>query len=291
MSDPLVLVHGGAGNVPEARRETHLEGCRRAAERGGEVLDAGGSAVEAASAAVVVLEDDNNFNAGTGCALDRNGRVSLDAAVMCGATLNAGAVAALPPFRNPVLLAVRLLERREVLIVGPAAAAWAAAEGFELLPDDAMITPGSRREWQRVIDRGEVSNWAGGTVGAVARDAQGRLAAATSTGGAMGKPPGRVGDSPLIGMGTYADGHAAISATGDGEAFIRTVFAARVADAIAAGAAPEAALKAGLERVHSQAGGNGGAILVGPTGGPVAARHAEFMSHAWWTPAGSGVGS
>ncbi|TAH36954.1 MAG: hypothetical protein EYC70_08195 [Planctomycetota bacterium] len=289
MTEPLILVHGGAGDVPAALRPRHREGCLLAARRGGAVLAAGGSAVEAACAAVEALEDDEVYNAGTGCALDRDGRAALDAAVMDGATRKIGAVAALPAFKNPVRIAQRLLAAPEVLLVAEDAARWAESQGFRRLPNESMVVEGSRRALERALASGGACNWAGGTVGAVARDRQARLAAATSTGGTMGKTPGRVGDAPLCGAGTYADARCAVSATGEGEAFIRGVFAARLADALAAGQDPQTALDAGLKRLERDFGGLGGAILIQRDGGPHAGRTTPGMAHAWWSPAGDGA--
>ncbi len=288
MPEALILVHGGAGRVPEGRRSRHREGCLAAARRGGEVLAAGGSAVEAVCAAVETLENDGVFNAGTGCALTRGGQVSLDVALMDGATREIGGLCALPAFRNPIRLAERLLRQREVLLVGEEAARWAEAEGFECLDDDDLITPHSRERWRRVVQEGESSNWAGGTVGAVARDAAGRLAAGTSTGGPMGKRPGRVGDSPLAGAGTYADRSCAVSATGDGEAFVRGLFAARMAFDALHGEDLAVRMQRLLSEFRSTFGGVGGGIALSRESGPVAVRNTPTMSHAWWSAGGEG---
>ena len=289
MSEPLILVHGGAGDVPAASRARHREGCLTAARAGGRVLADGGSAIEAACAAVVVLEDDDIYNAGTGCALSRDGGVSLDAAVMCGATAAAGAVAALPAFKNPVRIAQRLLDEPVVLLAGLEASRWAEAHGFEPALEDELIVERSYRAYEHVVRHGGSSNWAGGTVGAVARDAQGRLAAATSTGGTMGKLPGRVGDSPILGAGTFATERCAVSATGDGEAFLRSVFAARVVDAVLAGADPRQAMERSLADVRDRFAGLGGAILITTEGGPFASHTTRGMSHAWWSPSDEGL--
>ena len=290
MSVPLVLVHGGAGDVPEDRRERHARGCLEAARAGGAVLAAGGSAVEAAVAAVRVLEDGPVYNAGRGCALTRDGHVSLDAAVMDGATLEVGAVAVLPPFRNPVAVAHALLREPEVLLAGPEAGRWAEAHGFEPVPEDELITDAVRARLAEVLREGRARNFAGGTVGAVVRDAEGRLAAATSTGGTMGKAPGRIGDSPVVGAGTYACAEAAVSATGDGESFLRSVFAARLADAVAAGADPAAELRRRLEEARDRYAGLGGAILLTPEGPPLRDWTSRGMSHGWWSPEDEGCG-
>jgi len=288
MAQPLLLVHGGAGNVPEASRAAHSRGCQEAAEAGGEILAAGGSSVAAACAAVEVMESNPLYNAGVGCALTKAGRVSLDAAVMEGHTRRAAGLAALDAFPHPIRLAERMLEEPEVLLVGEPASQWAERVGFRRVPENELTTASALAQWHRVVEEGAEPNFAGGTVGAVARDGEGHLAAATSTGGTMGKKPGRVGDSPILGAGTYADDWCAVSATGEGEAFLRSVFGARVADAIRYGELPQEALQRMLERVRDFFGGLGGAILITPDSGPEAFWTTVGMSHGWWTPDSSG---
>jgi beta-aspartyl-peptidase (threonine type) len=290
MSHPLILVHGGAGDVPAERRDRHARGCQAAACAGGKVLAAGGSAVDAVVAAIEVLEDDPVYNAGTGCALTREGRVSLDVSLMDGETRDAAGLAALAPFKNPIRIARAMLYEPEVLLAGVEATRWAEEHGFQQVPEGSMITEFVRAKWREVVSGTGTSNFAGGTVGAVARDARGRLAAGTSTGGTMGKLPGRVGDSPIIGAGTYADDLCAVSATGDGEAFLRAVFAARLADRVRYGGEPQGSLRKMLERVRDRFGGIGGAILITPESGPHAFWTSLGMSHGWWTPQGDGCG-
>jgi len=290
MSHPLILVHGGAGDVPPERRERHAAGCLEAARAGGKILAAGGSAVEAAVAAIAVLEDDPAYNAGTGCALTRDGHVLLDVSLMDGETRHAAGLAGLAAFKNPIRIARAMLYEPDVLLAGPDATRWAEAHGFRQVPEESMITERVRAKWLEVVSGTAGANFAGGTVGAVARDAQGRLAAGTSTGGTMGKHPGRVGDSPIIGAGTYADELAAVSATGDGEAFLRAVFAARLADKVRFGIPPAEALQQTLERVRDRFGGIGGAILLTRDAGPFRFWTSTGMSHGWWTPQGDGCG-
>ncbi len=290
MSQPLVLVHGGAGDVPPDRRARHAQGCQEAARAGGRILAAGGNAVDAVVAAIEVLENDPIYNAGTGCAITREGRVSLDVSLMDGATREAAGLAALASFKNPIRIARAMLYEPEVLLAGPEATRWAERHGFRQVPEDSMITEYVRARWREVVDGTGKPNFAGGTVGAVARDAQGHLAAGTSTGGTMGKLPGRVGDSPVVGAGTYAAERAAVSATGDGEAFLRAVFAARLADKVRYGREPEESLRTMLERVRDRFGGIGGAILITREGGPFRFWTSEVMSHGWWSPEGEGCG-
>ena len=281
MLEPTIIVHGGAGSIPAVSQEAH-----RQARAGGEILLSGGTAVEAVCAAVEVLENDPIFNAGLGCALTLDGNVSLDAAVMCGHSLDAAGVGCIGPFPNPVRIAQKLVPENEVLLVGPQAEMWALSHGFETVPKEGLITENVRKVWNRVVNEGGSANFAGGTVGAVCRDADGRMAAATSTGGTMGKTPGRIGDSPLIGAGTFADEKCAVSATGEGESFIRAVFAGQVACAIRDGLAPAQALGALLDRVRDVYHGIGGAILLTVDGPPIPLRTTKTMSWASWAPSG-----
>jgi len=286
----MILVHGGAGEVPVSSRAAHEAGCREAVEAGGVVLSAGGTATEAVCAAVEVLEGLPQYNAGIGCALTRDGRVSLDAGIMCGKTQRAGGVACLGAFEHPIRIAQKLLGEKEVLLAGPAAEEWARSQGFRTVPESRLITAAVRKSWREVVEEGASPNFAGGTVGAVCRDERGAMAAGTSTGGTMGKLPGRVGDSPLMGAGTYADELCAISATGEGESFIRAVFAGQVAEAVRDGIEPNTALFSQLERVRDAFEGVGGAILLTPNGDPIALRTTGTMSYAWWSPDGMGSG-
>ena len=221
MTDVAIVVHGGAGKWPAIAHDRALEGVRRAVEAGHAVLADGGDALAAVQAAVIALEDDPVFNAGRGAALDERGFVSLDASIMRGADRAAGSVAGLRGIRNPVRAARAVLdEGRHVMLVGESAGAYAREAGLDTAPEAWFRT----EERRLAFEAGDDSR--GGTVGAVARDASGGVAAATSTGGSSGKHPGRVGDSPLIAAGTWADdATAAISCTGDGEAIIRVALA------------------------------------------------------------------
>jgi L-asparaginase / beta-aspartyl-peptidase len=290
MLEPTILVHGGAGHLPPAARAIHEQGCRDAAAAGGAILVAGGNAVQAVCAAVEALEANPVYNAGVGCALTSAGKVSLDTALMCGHSLRAAGLACLGPFLHPIRIAEQLLPEPEVLLAGPEAELWAERRGFKQVSEEQMITEKVRQVWHEVVHNGGSSNFAGGTVGAVCRDAEGHMAAGTSTGGSMGKPPGRVGDSPLIGAGTFADEKCAVSATGVGESFIRSVFAGQVACAIRDGLEPESAMYTLLERVRDVYQGEGGAILLTVDGPPLALRTTETMAWAWWTPSAQGSG-
>ena len=280
MPEVAIVVHGGAGRVPgTAERAGRMRaGAAAGVEAGHAVLAAGGSALDAVEAAVATLEDDPEFNAGRGAALTEDGGVELDAAVMEGTDRRAGSVACVGGVRNPVRAARAVLQdARHVLLVGEAARSFAADAGVELCEDEWLVTAS-----QREALAAGASGWAEGTVGAVARDLEGRLAAATSTGGTMGQRRGRVGDSPLIGAGTWADDRSvAISCTGDGEAIIRVAMAHEV-DALVrhAGHSLEQAgaqALAALERV----GGHGGLIAVSATGEVTARFSSPSMTRGW----------
>lgn len=286
MIRPAIVVHGGAGAIAaDDHARACAEGCLSAARIGHQVLSAGGTALQAVEAAVVALEDDPHFNAGRGACLTADGDVELDAAVMWGADLSCGAVAALKAFANPVKVARLVLERSaHVLLAGEGAARFARIHGVLPCPPALLVTPRALERWEREKHGLARKN---GTVGAVAIDAAGHVAAATSTGGTSGKLPGRVGDTPLIGCGTYADDRGgAASATGHGESIIKVVLAKFACDRMAAGAdartAAEEAVRE-LGRVH----GEGGIILVDRGGGLGVAFNAARMSRAWIAGDGS----
>lgn len=287
-----IVVHGGAGDVAADELAAHVSGCERAAAVGADVLRNGGSAVEAVQAAVELLEDDPQFNAGTGACLAVDGSVELDACIMDGETLGAGAVCALPPFRHPIAIALRVMsETRHALLAGSGAARFACEQGFEPLPAAAMTTERARRRLE-AYQASPRTPPGGGTVGAVARDRRGHLAAATSTGGMVGKLPGRVGDSPLIGAGTYADDAAgACSTTGHGESMMRAVLAKGVVDDLERGEPADAAVRRGLLRMARRTGGTGGAIAVDARGRIGLARTTSTMTWAAVTDDWEGSGS
>jgi L-asparaginase / beta-aspartyl-peptidase len=291
MADPamnwVILVHGGAGgsdNESDGR-----EGCSLAAKTGAALLGGGGSALDAVQAAVRALEDDPLFNAGTGACLTETGSIELDAAIMEGSTLRAGAVCALPPFRNPIDIARAVMtDGRHVLYAGEGAAAFARSSGFEPSTPGAMTTERAFRKWQDfrtgALDPRSVPT---GTVGAVARDARGLLAAATSTGGMLGKKTGRVGDSPVLGAGTFADDQAgAASATGYGEGILRTCLGKTAVDAMRGGVDPEAASRRAIDLLATRVGATGGIILVDRQGRIGWARSTQMMA---WAAIGQGM--
>lgn len=271
---PVLAVHGGAGRIVPA--EVGAQRAAAARRRLGQSLAAGmavlrdgGSALDAVIAAVVVLEDDEQFNAGRGAVLTSAGGVEHDAAVADGGTRRAGAVTCVSGIRNPVLAARAVLERTpHVLMSGAGAHALARREGLAFMPVDWFVTARRQEQLAGILSsvRAE-SESMGGTVGAVALDDEGHLAAATSTGGRTGQLAGRIGDSPLVGAGTWADDRScAVSATGDGEALMLSVFAHEV-DALVrlAGLSLGAACQRALHEVEVRA-GTGGCIAVGPDG-------------------------
>jgi beta-aspartyl-peptidase (threonine type) len=274
-----VLVHGGAGDIGADRVERHVQGCRQAALAAAEVLRAGGSALDAVERAAVVLEDDPVFNAGTGACLNEEGLIELDAAIVEGTGLRAGAVCALPPFANPIAIARAVLEDgRHVLYAAEGAARFALERGFARATSDAMTTEFARARWVQVH---AAQATGGGTVGAVARDVRGGVAAATSTGGRVDKRVGRVGDSPVLGAGTYADDEAgACSATGNGEAILRVGLTRGAADLLRAGVHPEEAARAAIRAMGARVGGTGGVIVVDRTGRLGFARNTRSMTWA-----------
>ena len=273
-----IAIHGGAGAVPRAtlsaeREQRYRCGLAAALDAGFAVLERGGSSLDAVATAVRILEDDALFNAGHGAALTRDGAAELDAAIMDGRQMRAGAVASVRHVRNPIELARRVMEKsRHVLLVGAGAEEFALEESFALVPNHYFRTA-ERLEQLEFEQRGErvsdlVPPAASGTVGAVARDAQGNLAAATSTGGMTNKRPGRVGDSPIIGAGTYAkNGVCAVSATGHGEYFIRAVVAHHVCAAVEYRALTlQQAAHEVLHDILRRLGGDGGLIAVDAAG-------------------------
>jgi len=227
---PVIAIHGGAGTIRRAemsagRAARYKEALGEALEAGNTVLQTGGTALDAVTAAVVAMEDSPLFNAGRGAVYNAAGRHELDAAIMDGRTLRAGAVACVERIRNPVLAARAVMEHtRHVLLAGTGAERFARQRKLGMVPSGYFHTP------ERLAALKADLKDHHGTVGAVALDRDGNLAAATSTGGYTGKLPGRVGDSPLVGAGTYADNRAcAVSGTGLGELFIRSVLAYDVA--------------------------------------------------------------
>jgi len=258
---PTIIVHGGAGADPSEGRDELRQGVHAAAVAGWRVLSPGGTALDAVESAVRTLEDHPRFNAGRGSVLTRDGTVEMDASIMEGDHLQCGAVAAVPRIANPITLARRVLEaRRHVLLVGDGALAFARSVGVPECDTASLVTDRQQRRHAEVAPR---SATLGGTVGAVALDRSGTIAAATSTGGTIGKLPGRVGDSALIGCGTYAESSiGGVSCTGDGEAIIRVVLGHRALYFLKDAADPEYAAKIAVDLLVEEGRGHGGLILL-----------------------------
>lgn len=274
--DWTLMIHGGSGRIERGHLSAEGDaaargGLRDAIAAGAAVLARGGGAVDAVQAAVEVLEDHPHFNAGHGAALARDGRIELDAAIMDGHTRAAGSVAGVTRVRRPVALARAVMDdARHVLLGGEGAEAFARELGVEMVDPAWFETAERRRQLEQLLARNADAydvDMKYGTVGAVARDAHGHVAAATSTGGVTGKRPGRIGDSPVIGAGTYADDRGcAVSATGAGEFFLRGTAAAEVSARMRlAGLGLDAAVAAVLADVRAL-GGVGGLIAAASDG-------------------------
>ena len=301
---PLLLLHGGAWDIPTDETAAHLEGMDRALRVGRRALERGRTALDVVAEVVAAMEDHPAFDAGRGAVLDRDGLPQLDAGLMDGPTLQWGAVANVRHLANPILAARRLAEDdgQARLLVAEGAERYAAEIGLPSVDPQVLIVDRERRRYDRLGgERGfHTSNaFAGGTprgtVGCTVLDASGRLAAGTSTGGAPCTRPGRVGDSPLVGAGFYADGQSAASATGWGEAISTVQLSARVCGAAASGHTPEEAARHEIERMRSvirwpgAVRATGGVILLTREGRGGWAFSTPRMARAWWSPTGSGM--
>lgn len=282
-----IAIHGGAGTLPRSEMPPELEaqyraGLQQALDAGYRVLESGATSMDAVTTAVRVMEDNPLFNAGKGAVFNRDAQVELDAAVMDGASLKAGAVAGLRHIKNPIDLARLVMDQSShVLLIGPGAEEFALDRGMTLVPNSYFHTERRREQLERARrgDKLAAANIIFGTVGAVARDGKGNIAAATSTGGMTGKRPGRVGDSPIIGAGTYANNAtAAISATGHGEFFIRWVVAHDIHALMAYGRKSLAqAVDEVVQKKLREAQGEGGVIAVDAAGNLVLSFNSEGM--------------
>ncbi len=271
------VVHGGAWDIPDNAVDAHRDGVRRAFKAGWSVLAKGGSAVEAVETAIIILEDDETFDAGRGSFINQVGEVELDASIMNGKDLRAGAIAAVQNVKNPISLARKIMEDSEhVLLVGMGATRFAREHGVRTCHQDDLIT---NRELERWRDLQRNKNFVTkdafhrkkvpvDTVGAVALDQFGNIASGTSTGGIPNKFPGRVGDSPLIGCGTYAENEVGgVSTTGWGEAMIKVVMAKTVIDLMQHnGGDTETAVQEGIKILERKADGYGGLIAINNAG-------------------------
>ena len=266
--NPAIIVHGGAGTIKDDSLPARVEGCRAAAFAGWKILERRGSALDTVEIAVAVLEDNPLFNAGCGSTLNSLGRVEMDAAIMDGSSLRAGAVAAVSGVGNPIKLARRILEDgRHVMLAGEGAVLFARQIGFPERAPESLVVDRERARWEQKH----------GTVGCVAFDSAGRLAVATSTGGIFNKLPGRVGDSPLIGCGTYANDIGAVSCTGHGEAIIRVVLAKSTVDMLNTELSPQAAAELAVGLLAAKTASTAGLILIDRQGKIGYARNTSHM--------------
>jgi beta-aspartyl-peptidase (threonine type) len=305
---PVLAVHGGAWDIPDDLVEPHRRGVSNALGAGYALLEKGASAVDAVEAAVAAMEDDEAFDAGRGSFLTRDGRVQLDALVMDGATLRAGGIACVERLRNPIRAARLVMDRSpHVYFVGAGAEAFAAEHGMPLIDNSELVIDRERRhlaEAQQKLHNASATSGAANapgaaaaapaqlsaihagtshdTVGAVALDGRGNIAAATSTGGTLNKAPGRVGDSSLIGCGCYADNlSAAVSLTGWGEPIMKLVLGKWAVDRVQQGTPPAQAAEEAIAYLFHRLGGYGGIILLGPMGRFGVAHNTPRM--AWGT--------
>jgi L-asparaginase / beta-aspartyl-peptidase len=314
---PSLIIHGGAWNIPDEAVEDCRDGIRRALKAGWKILSAGGAAIDAVEASIVILEDDPTFDAGIGSHLNRDGRVQLDAIIMDGATLKAGSVAAVERIRNPIRLARAVLEKSEhMMLVGAGAEKFAAENSIPLCAPEDLVIDRERSAWGRCLEDSHAAehhlDHEFGTVGAVALDKQNHLIAGTSTGGTCCKFPGRVGDSPLIGCGCYADAEAgAVSCTGHGEGIMKIVMAKMAADLLAtaenpatksddcrwgvawgtrstvatsAGGDAQSVANACVRKLAHRAHTTGGLILLDRNGNPAAAFNTSRMAYGFVNP-------
>jgi beta-aspartyl-peptidase (threonine type) len=294
-----LMVHGGAGALDNVRDDKtafrYLDSIRRTLEHGRDVMQLGGSALQAVEACASLLEDDPVFNAGCGSVLNEYGKVEMDAAIMDGRDLSAGAVAAIDNIANPIQLArLVMTESEHVMLISGGAMRFADHCGIERVPEDYFYTPDrveqlrlARLQHKLMLDHddseADTQDQKYGTIGAIARDPQGNLAAATSTGGIVNKRMGRVGDSPIIGAGVYADNETcAVSATGFGEDFMRSVIAKTISDFIyMKGMDARQATDAGIEYLLRKVKGRGGVIVIDKDGNCSSGFTTSKMIHGW----------
>ena len=294
-----LMVHGGAGaldNVKDNKTALrYLESIRRILEHGREVMVLGGSALQAVEACASLLEDDPVFNAGCGSVLNENGKVEMDAAIMDGRDLSAGAVAAVDNIANPVQLArLVMTESEHVMLIAEGAMRFADHCGMERVPEDYFFTPErieqlhqARQQHKIMLDHDDSEEDSEdqkyGTIGAIARDPNGNLAAATSTGGIVNKRMGRVGDSPIVGAGVYADNETcAVSGTGFGEDFMRSVISKTISDfMLMKGMDAVQATEAGIDYLTRKVQGRGGVIVIDKDGSCASGFTTKKMIHGW----------
>ena len=298
--NPILVVHGGAWAIPDDMVEAHLNGVHNAAAAGWRTLERGGSALDAVEEAIVVMEDDETFDAGRGSFLNRDGKVQLDAFIMDGATLRGGGVGCVERVRNPVRVARKILSDSEhVYFVAEGAERFAEEHGIELCSNEDLIIPREVERLREYQAQGEshashlfAPEISHDTVGAVALDGKGDIAASTSTGGTLNKDPGRLGDSSLIGCGCYADNaSAAASTTGWGEPIMKLVLAKWAADRVASGNMPQWVAHESMNYLKQRLNGHGGIILLDAQGRFGIAHNTPRMAWAVRTAAGTEAGT
>jgi beta-aspartyl-peptidase (threonine type) len=288
---PSLIVHGGAWDIPDEAIDACKAGCLRALHSGWDVLSRGGHALDAIETAITVLEDDPVFDAGYGSHLNLDGYVECDAIIMEASTLRAGSAAGLRCVKNPIQVARAILEKcPHMMLISEGAERFARDQRIPICAPDELISPAERQAWERCRqDAHAAEHHRGheqGTVGAVAMDEQGRLYAATSTGGTCCKLPGRVGDSPLIGSGCYADCETgAVSSTGYGEAIMKVVLAKTACDFLRpANSNPSRAAQAAAQLLINRGKGTGGLILLDKNGNPGYAFNTPRMAFGYVNP-------
>jgi beta-aspartyl-peptidase (threonine type) len=285
-SSPVLVVHGGAWNIPPEMQAAHLAGTQQAVAVGWEILQGGGSALDAAEAAIRAMEDDPTFDAGVGSVLTADGTVELDAGIMEGETLKIGAVAALRQYAAPISIARRVLEyTHHHLLVGEGAEAFAADQGFSAIPNERLIV--AREQELYAAFRAGTRNAADSfgksdTVGAIARDNHGRLVAGNSTGGVSFSHAGRVGDAPLPGVGYYADNRfGAVVCTGWGEHIMRVGLALRAMHLLESGLPAQAVANQAVTLIRERVGGQAGLLVIDEQGRIGIAHSTAFMAYAY----------
>lgn len=290
---PAIIVHGGAWDMPDDLVAPSQDGCDTAAAAGYEVLRKGGTSLDAIEAAIHVLEESPYFDAGRGSFLNIDGRIELDAGIMDGRTLACGAVGAVEGLLHPISLARRVMDSTShTFLVGAGATKFAKEQGFQLLPYEELLVDSELEYWKkikdddafdvRVVFEGAHKPHPSDTVGAVAIDTQGNIAAGTSTGGIPKKMAGRVGDSPIVGSGFYADNTlGGASSTGWGEQIMKVVLCKTALDFLAQGMNPNAAAKRSVSLLKEKVGGTGGIILIAPDGNLGFAHNTPRMAYAY----------
>jgi beta-aspartyl-peptidase (threonine type) len=301
------MVHGGAGALDNVKDDKtafrYLESIRQVLEHGRDVITLGGSALQAVEACASLLEDDPVFNAGCGSVLNEDGKVEMDAAIMDGRDLSAGAIAAVDNIANPVQLARLVMSKSEhVMLISEGAMRFAEHCGMSRVPEDYFYTPDrieqlhqARLQHKIMLDHDDTEedteDQKYGTIGAIALDPAGNLAAATSTGGIVNKRMGRVGDSPIVGAGVYADNETcAVSATGFGEDFMRCVISKTISDFIwMKEMNARQATDAGIDYLVRKVNGRGGVIVIDKAGNCASGFSTKKMIHGWIEKGGESV--